>query len=86
MHFTQEEKEELAQVKNKCVKEILLYMESNIPIFELDFISYNKTRNVVRYNINRLLNQFFRIAGDDTVIKLRREHNGNRPQNTANNS
>jgi hypothetical protein len=79
--FTEEEKEDLTQCKNNCVREILVYLENNTTLLNMDFVKYKNTRNVIRYNVNRLLNQFFRLCGEDVVVKLRREHeevDGNR--------
>lgn len=78
--MTEEQQEEMKQLKNNCVKDILSFLENNTKILELDFVKYNLVRNLIRYNINRLLNQWFRVSGVEATVKLRREQecDGNR--------
>lgn len=65
-------REQMIRCKNLAVREVLNELESSRDADKLDPIEYNRIRNRIRFNFNRLLNEVFAILHLEEV-PLKRE-------------
>lgn len=69
------DREKVINAKNRCSASILTCLEEKTNLNELDFYARNEVRNLVRYELVRLINVCLLEMGFEEKVKMSRRAN-----------